>query len=134
MYFLSSPAMFFLICCFLYTVSARVLEVTRPEYSRMYLRGLKRVETERIQTELITRGIAYIENAVFSAAKQGHLHYTTEPFLGCEVIHSELFAAGIDTQACEYVLQGIKTLVAQRFPDSELLYDKNTRRYTLNWE
>ena len=127
--------MFALILSFLYAVSAQTRS-TVPIYSRTYLRGLKRLENERIQTDLITRGITYIEDSVFAAAKQGLLHYTTQPFEGCQAYTrpSELAPFGFDTGVCEYIVNGIHTLVSERFPDSEIIYDTNTKQYTLKWD
>ena len=113
------------ILCLLYTVSAQA-----PVYPRAYLRGLKRLESERVQAEMITTGIAMIEHTVFTAAKEGLGQFTTQPFEGCE---HEL-APGIDKEACENIVNGIKTLVSERFPDSDLLYDATTKRYTLKWD
>jgi hypothetical protein len=115
-------ALLFLLLC---TVSAHPSSV----YSRVYLRGLKRVENERIQAELITRGITYVEDAVFRAAKRGEVRYTTEPFEGCDAY----IGGGVDKDVCETVVTRIQTLVTERFPDSDLTYDANTKQYTLHW-
>jgi hypothetical protein len=120
--------MFTLIFCLLYTVSAH-------QYSRIYLRGLKRLENERITAEYIYKGFTYIENAVFSAAKQGLLKYRTEPFEGCEVYsRSSNEHPAFDKEVCENVINGIQKLVSERFSDSEILYNPNTKRYTLKWD
>ena len=110
-------------------------EASAPVYSRMYLRGLKQMENERLQSEYITKGITYIEDSVFAAAKRGLVKFTTEPFYGCEVYSrpSELAAFGLDRVVCEHIVKGIRTLVSERFPDSELLYDDIAKRYTLIW-
>jgi hypothetical protein len=107
-----------------------------PVYSRMYLRGLRGVENERIQAEYINKGITYLEHAVFTAAKQGLAQYTTEPFQGCEIYaRSNMLAPfGLDKVTCENIVNGIHTLVSERFPDSELLYDAAKKRYTLKWD
>ena len=136
--------MFILILCLVYTVfakrgpppvSANSDDATHV-YSRTYLRGLKRLETERIQAEFINRGITYIEHSVISAAKRGLLRFTTEPFYGCEtdINSSELAPYGFDKAVCENIVNGIKRLVHERFPDSELLYDATTKQYTLKWD
>ena len=124
-----------LILCFLYTISAQPLFDTLI-YSRIYLRGLKKLENERIQAHLIDEGITYLENGIFKAAKQGLVKYTTEPFPGCEHYNrpSELAPNGIDKELCENIVNGIRRLVSVRFPDSEIVYDANTVRYTLNWD
>ena len=125
--------MFILILCLLYTVSAQLVS---PVYSREYLRDLKRLENERIQLKMINRGIKIIEEVVFNAAKQGLTYYKTEPFNGCEIFTkpSELAPFGFDKEICENIINGIHTLVSERFPDSELLYEVTTKRYTLKWD
>ena len=135
--------MFILILCLVYTVFAQRgpppmsanSDDASHAYSRTYLRGLKRVENERIQSEFINRGITYIENSVFTAAKRGLLSFTTQPFDGCETdIDPNNFAPyGFDKAVCKNIVNGIKTLVSERFPDSELLYDATTKQYTLTW-
>lgn len=121
--------MFPFILCLLYTALAQM-----PVYPRTYLRGLKQFENESIQAEFINRGITYIEDAVFTAAKQGFTYYTTEPVDECKTYGpSELAPFGIDKAACENIVNGIRILVSERFPDSELLYDSSTKRYTLKW-
>ena len=129
-----------LILSLLYTVCAQ-REVPFSDnvphvYSRTYLRGLKMLENQRIQAEFINRGITYIEHSVFTAAKQGLVKFTTEPFNGCETdtSPSELAPFGFDKAVCENIVNGIKILVSERFPDSELLYDAYTKRYTLKWD
>lgn len=126
--------MIVLILSLLYTVSAETSSV--PVYSRTYLRGLKRLENERVQTDFINRGITYIEGEVFKAAKRGLVKYTTEPFEGCEAYAgpNELAPFGFDKEICENIVNRIHTLVSERFLDSEVLYDIATKRYTLKWD
>jgi hypothetical protein len=97
---------------------------------------LKRLENERVQLEIINRGIAYVEDSVFTAAKKGFTYYTTEPFNGCEIYTrpSDLSPFGFDKDICENIINGIYTLVSERFPDSEISYDDITKRYTLKWD
>lgn len=113
-----------------YAVSAQTSSVL-PLYSRIYLRGLKRLENERIQSEYINTGITYIEDSVFAAAKQGLVNFTTEPFPGCELYSLPI---GVDKAVCENIVNGIHALVSERFPDSEVLYDAATKQYTLKWD
>jgi hypothetical protein len=126
--------MLVLILSLLYAVSAQTYN--HPVYSRIYLRGLKRLENERIQSEYINMGIKYIEHSVFTAAKQGSIKFITEPFPGCEFYssRSEDLQIGVDKAVCENVVKGIHALVSERFPDSEILYDTATKRYTLKWD
>ena len=126
--------MFILALSFLCAVSAQT-EV----FTRLYLRSLKRLEDQRIQADFINRGITYVENSVFTAAKQGLLKYTTQPFEGCgayrkanSVVEGAPFR--LDKDLCENIVNGIHILVSKRFPDSEIIYDANTKQYTLRWD
>ena len=122
--------MFILLLSLLFAVSAQT-----TVYSRTYLRGLKQLENERVQTEMINTGIAMIEYSVFTAAKEGFVKFTTQPFEGCELyVKSQFTPPGVDKVACENIVNRIKTLVSERFPDSEVLYDANTKQYTLKWD
>jgi hypothetical protein len=97
---------------------------------------MQRIENERIQSEYIAKGITYIEESVFTAAKQGLVKFTTEPFLGCEFYKSPSMGEDgiVDKTVCENILNGIHTLVSERFPDSTIIYDAATKRYTLKWD
>lgn len=132
--------MLFLIVSLLCAVSAQTdstqTSLAYPIYSRTYLRGLKNAENKRLQTEFINNGFAYIKNAVFNAAKQGLSHYTTDPFLGCDVYNTinELSRIGLNKENCDTIINEIKLLVSNRFPDSEIIYNINTNQYTLKWD
>lgn len=116
--------------CILYTVSAHSI------FSRAYLRGLKSKEDERIQAQVINSGIDYLETEVFKAAKAGRLSYTANPFPGCQHFTrpSEIFPNGLDKAACETIVNEMKKLVTERFPDSELTYNEKDQTYTLYWD
>lgn len=126
--------MLVIILSLLYVASAQISS-TLPVCSRIYLRGLKRLENERIQTDFINRGVTYIEENVFRAAKQGLVKYTTPPFEGCDTYSGsdDLAPFGFDKDVCESIVNGIHTLVSERFPDTDLIYDVNTKQYTLKW-
>jgi hypothetical protein len=84
--------MLILLLSLLFTVSAQT-----TVYSRTYLRGLKQLENERVQTEMINTGIAMIEYSVFTAAKEGFVKFTTQPFEGCELyVKSQFTPPGVD--------------------------------------
>ena len=127
--------MLLVIVSLLYAASAQTSS-TLPVYSRIYLRGLKRIENERIQTDFINRGITYIVEGVFRAAKHGLVKYTTEPFEGCDAYSkpNEVEPFGFDKGVCENIVNGIHALVSERFPDSDVIYDANTKQYTLKWD
>jgi hypothetical protein len=123
--------MFILIICFLYTISAQSTSIL-PIYSRTYLRGLKKLENERIQAHYIDEGFMYIKNEVFASAKKGLVQYTTEPFNGCEP--NEIKPYGFEKAVCENIFNGLYSMVSERFPDSQIIYDTATKRYTLKWD
>jgi len=97
---------------------------------------LKRLENERIQAQYINQGITYIEQGVFTAAKQGLVKYTIGPFPDCAFYSSpsDDLPNGVDKEVCDNILNGIRILVSERFPDSEILYDTTTKQYTLKWD
>jgi len=115
-----------LLLSLLYTASSQEIA---PIY-RVYLRGMKQTEDERIQAAMINGAITAIDERVFSAAKQGLLEYTTEPFEGCEIYSKR---GNIDRSLCETVVAGIREHVSHRFPDSKLIYNEKTLQYTLKW-
>jgi hypothetical protein len=120
-----------LILCFLYSVAAQ-----SPVYSRAFLRDLKRVEIEKVQTESIALGIKYIEDTVLGAAKRGLLEYTFEPLEDCDLYLGEVHDLPIvfTKEICENIVSGIRTLAYQRFPDSDIAYNKKTKRYRMKWD
>ena len=65
----------------------------------------------------IEKGFSYIANSVIATAKQGIVQYTTEPWEDCEII-----------------VNGITAFISNHFPDSEIIYDDNTKQYTLKWD
>ncbi len=119
-----------LILCFLYNVAAQ-----SPVYSRAFLRDLKRVEIEKVQTESIALGIKYIEETILGAAKRGLLEYTFEPLEDCDLyIGTAGFPIVFDKEICENIISGIRALAYQRFPDSDIAYNKKTKRYRMKWD
>jgi hypothetical protein len=107
-----------------------------PVYSSTYLRGLKNAENKRLQSDFINNGFTYIKNAVFTAAKQGFSHYTTDPIPECDNydILNEFISLGIDKENCNTIINEIKLLVYNHFPDTKILYDYKTKQYTLIWD
>ena len=63
---------------------------------------------------------------------KGFVQYTTEPWEGCESYTAR--ESIIDREGCEIIVNGIMTFVSNHFPDSEVIYDDNTKRYTLKWD
>jgi len=125
-----------LIFSLLCAVSAQTSSSSHTVYSRVYLRGLKNAEIERIKKYFINKGFTYIKNDIFTAAKKGSSYYTTDPILGCDNynIMSELIPLGINKDNCNSIIHEIRLLVSNHFPDSEILYDYKTKQYTLKWD
>ncbi len=125
-----------LILSLVYIVSGQI-SYTQPVYSRIYLQGLNMYENTKKEGYLINKVITDIEDVVIRAAKAGMVKYTSEPFEGCEVYYNrgnELGPFEIDKDTCENIVNRIHILVSERFPDSEIIYDGNTKQYTLKWD
>lgn len=111
-------------------------------YSRSYLRGMQAEQEARIQSYWIKEGVSFIENAIFDGAKQGLTSYTTEQ-IDCEMVthlrrqlESTRVAPPIGwftLNNCNNIVTGIRKTIATEFPDSEILYDEDTHKYTLTW-
>lgn len=111
-------------------------------YSRSYLRGMQAEEEARIQAYWIKEGVSFIENAIFDGAKQGLTSYTTER-IDCEMFtrfRRQLESTRVtpppgwvDQNNCNKIISGIRTTIATEFPDSEMVYDEDTQKYTLTW-
>lgn len=131
----------------MFTLILSLLYLTaQASYSRMYLRDLKRVEDERIKTEFIYRGITVIKEMVFNAAKYGLLkliiplpeckEYNPNELPSTTVFNEEelFYLPPIDKDVCETIVNGIKKLVIESFPDSDVVHDTTTRKYTIQWD
>ena len=104
-------------------------------YSRSYLRGMQAEEEARIQAYWIKEGVTFIENAIFDGAKQGLTSYTTER-IDCEMVtrfRRRLDIEQFDQKNCKEIVSGIRATIATEFPDSEIVYDEDTQKYTVTW-
>lgn len=104
--------MFTLILYLLYAVSAQISSrSTLPVYSRIYLHGLKKFENKRMLTKFINNNFWYYIGNYFD----------------------EDICKNLDKDVCENIINGIYTLISERFPDSEIIYDANTKQYTVKY-
>ena len=101
------------------------------QYSRSYLKGLHGLEKDRIVQDSLLRSYTYIESNVISAAKKGLVEYVSEPYFGCT---DEANSLGIDKPMCEEILNSLLSLVSERFSDSDIIFNSETKRYTLKWD
>ena len=78
-------------------------------------------------------GITHIENGIFTSAKKGHLKYITEPFEGCDFYFDNHHNLPFDKEGCDIIVNNIKTIIFDRFPDCDITYDDITKQYTFTW-
>jgi hypothetical protein len=137
-----------LILLFILVINANA----NPIYSREFLRN----QINQLKSEYIQEGVKYIENKILSLAKKGHTQYITEPVPDCveyskqyiqgesvrcergedcieegyEGSHERIFK---DPKICEYIINEIYNEITKEFPDSNIMYNKKTRRYRIKW-
>jgi len=116
----------------LYVLCIIAVAARGPTYTRTYLRDQKRIadekqrlEDEEYHTQLVIKGVEYIETSIFDAASRGETKYSP-PFNGC-------YGNPKDIKTCELVVPRIRAVITQRFPDSEISYDKTTGTYIMYW-
>ena len=107
----------FLLCVLFIAVVAKM-----PTYNRSYLRDQKRVTDEKKIIEAVT----YIETEIFTAASKGLTEYSI-PFSGCQDVPEYI----ISSKSCEIMVPRIRSIIARRFPDSEITHIDN--KYTIYW-
>jgi uncharacterized protein YxeA len=134
-----------LILLFILAINANAI------YSREYLRN----QVNELKNEYIQEGVKYIENNILSLAKIGHTQYTTLTIPdcveyskqitqynqrscseeGCEDQNNARNKDHIfqDPKICEYVINEIHIEITKKFPDSNIQYNKKTRRYRITW-
>jgi hypothetical protein len=113
-------------------VSLLVAANAEPTYSRNYLRGLKAVEDERLTKIYVEHGTTFIEEAVINEAKHGLTQWEvwTPPCQDWNTINT---LVRFDKAVCENIVSGIRTKIAERFPDSEITCVERTRICTISW-
>ena len=104
--------------------------VSAESYSRGFLRDMKRQEDKKLYQYYINEGVQQIENSVLLAAKEGQTQLSIyNP--GCiEIIQNN---KRISIERCEYILNEIKFEISNKFPDSDLTFNEQTKQYTLDW-
>ena len=115
--------LFYILLCILSSMSD-------AEFSRSYLRDMKRVEEERQNRLQINGGVQHIKQLVFQAATNGLTEISSPPFEGCKYSHD----SQLSLEACEYIVSEIQSEIMKMFPDSDLSYNDKTKKYTLNWD
>ena len=113
-------------------VSLLVAANAEPTYSRAYLNGMKATADEQRMKKWIADGTTFIENEVLVTATKGLTQYTTYAFTGCAgLVHNR---NGLEEKIlCENIVSGIRTNIAKRFPDSEIIFDAQMQRWTMIW-
>ena len=133
-----------LILLFIVAINANAI------YSREFLRN----QINELKNEYVQKGVEYIENKILSLAKKGYTEYTTVEIPDClqyskqySKQYSECEGEGCNIQSyegsnerifqdpkiCEYVISEIYNKIIKKFPDSNIGYNKKTRRYRITW-
>ena len=99
----------------------------------MYLRGLKRVEDERMKLYLYNNGAMYAQERIHSAKKQASIQYMTYPFEGCELYTDMESIMFYTKEDCIHIVHGIMSFASKHFFDTEVIYDDVLKKYTLRW-
>lgn len=107
-----------------------IASVSAESYSRGDLRDMKQQEDKKLYQYYINEGVQQIENSVLQAAKEGQTQLSIyNP--GCiEIIQND---KRITIERCEYILNKIKFEISNKFPDSDLTFNKQTNKYKLDW-
>ena len=119
-------------------VSLLVAANAEPTYSRAYLNGLKATEDELMTKIYVEQGTTFIEEAVINEAKQGLTQWEiwTPICQDWNTINDPVrFVRFVrfDKAVCENIVSGIRTKIAERFPDSEIACVERTRICTISW-
>jgi hypothetical protein len=112
---------------FLLIVLAFALGVTDAQYTRSFLRGLKKYQDDYKLNQFINGVVSHVENKVLTAAKEGKTYYT-EPFYGCDMYGDPFLQKN-----CDVITEEVKLKVQKLFPECDLAYDARTNRYILSW-
>ena len=99
----------------------------QAQYTRTFLRGLKKYQDDYKLNQYIEVSVRYIENKVLEAAKDGKTYYT-EPFYGCD-----MYGDPFVSKHCDVITEEVKLKVQMLFPECDLAYDPRSGRYILSW-
>lgn len=102
------------------------LAFAHAQYTRAFLRGLKKYDEDYKLNQIINGVVSYVENRVLQAAKEGKTYYT-EPFYGCDMYDSFV------VKHCDAITDEVKMKVQTLFPECDLAHDVKTNRYILSW-
>ena len=97
------------------------------QYTRSFLRGLKKQEGDFKRSQYIEVGIEYIKRVVLEEARKGKTYYS-EPFYGCDIYGDPFLTAN-----CDEITLGVRKAVEEAFPDCDLFHDPGSGRYILSW-
>lgn len=103
------------------------LAFAHAQYTRAFLRGLKKYDEDYKLNQVINAVVSYVENRVLQAAKEGKTYYT-EPFYGCDMYGDPFIA-----KHCDAITEEVKLKVQTLFPECDLSHDVKTNRYILSW-
>jgi hypothetical protein len=116
-----------------------VLAFGDATYSKSYLRS----EPEKLKNEYIQQGVQYVKTGIFESAQNGNTKFITQPILDCTDIAKISVENCIrsdncekvfhDPKNCEYVKSQIYNKIVTEFPDCEIIYSEQSKRYIIMW-
>ena len=103
-------------------------------YTRTYLRGLKEVTDIAKDNSMVDQAVRAIDNLILESASKGLRGYQ-QPFEGCDHFAKSYYESmGLTVERCKKIGKKVYATIAEHFPDSQIIYDKPTKTYTLSWD
>jgi len=126
--FNTSPTMIlFIIAAF-----AAITTHAQP-YSRTYLRGLKEATDIANDNSMVDQAVNAIDNFILESASKGLKGYQ-RAFEGCDSFTKSNSYMELTVERCKKIGKKVYATIAEHFPDSQIIYDKATKTYTLSWD
>jgi hypothetical protein len=119
---------------FLLLIALAAFAVNAQPYPRTYLRGLKEATDIATDTSLFDQAVRTIENSILESASKGLRGYE-QPFEGCDsFVKTHYQSMGLTVERCKKIGKKVYATIAEHFPDSEIVYDKPTKTYSISWD
>jgi hypothetical protein len=107
--------------------------VNAQPYSRTYLRGLKEATDITNDNSMVDQAVNAIDNFILESASKGLKGYQ-RAFEGCDSFTKSHPYMELTVERCKKIGKKVYATIAEHFPDSQIIYDKPTKTYTLSWD
>lgn len=103
-------------------------------YTGTYLRGLKEATDIAKDNSMVDQAVRGLDDAILGAASKGLRGYQ-QPFEGCDHFAKSYYESmELTVERCKKIGKKVYATIAEHFPDSQIIYDKPTKTYTLSWD